>query len=132
MSDSLFKQLGVLIKSAVSQAGSDVGGVKMTTVQGLKEAMKTDPDLVVLDVRSAAELCQNLGCLDNVINIPVNELRHRIGELEHHRDNDVYVICASGARSLSASAMLARAGYRSINVQGGMSAWRRAYGQSGR
>lgn len=38
-------------------------------------------------------------------------------------DEDVYVICRSGGRSLKATAFLAQSGFDPINVLGGMGAW---------
>jgi rhodanese-related sulfurtransferase len=70
--------------------------------------------------------------LKGVINIPVNDIRHRIHDLEQHRDRDIHVICASGSRSMVAAAMLAGAGFRSVNVKGGMSSWRRRFGKQDR
>ena len=38
-------------------------------------------------------------------------------------DEDVYVICRSGGRSLKATAYLAQYGFDPVNVLGGMGAW---------
>ena len=38
-------------------------------------------------------------------------------------DEDVYVICRSGGRSLKATAYLQQYGFDPINVLGGMGAW---------
>lgn len=44
------------------------------TVQLLKEKMKSDSTLIILDVRMPHELTGELGQIEGVINIPVQEL----------------------------------------------------------
>ena len=41
-------------------------------------------------------------------------------------DEDVYIICRSGGRSLRATAYLQDAGFDPVNVIGGMGAWQDA------
>ena len=50
-------------------------------------------------------------------NIPVDELRQRLGEIE--KDRPVYVICQSGLRSYIASRILMGNGYDAYNFAGG-------------
>ena len=52
----------------------------------------------------------------------------RLGEVrsELPRDEPVYVICASGNRSLAAADFLAGAGIQAYSVAGGTGAWTRA------
>ena len=69
------------------------------TVQELKKLMKDDSTLVILDVRTPAELVGPLGKIDNVINIPIQELESRVGELIKFKDKEIAVICRSGNRS---------------------------------
>lgn len=69
----------------------------------------------VLDVRSPNEL-QN-GQYPNAINIPVNDLRQRLNELDK---NQAYIIsCASGARSYIAERILKQKGFTVANLDGG-------------
>lgn len=57
--------------------------------------------------------------------IPLGELTRRADELP--KDKPVYLICASGNRSMTAAELLQRAGFeRPINVRGGTGAWIRA------
>jgi len=56
--------------------------------------------------------------------IPLADVVARIGEIP--RDQPVYVICATGNRSLSAASYLARAGIDAWSVAGGTAAWARA------
>lgn len=73
---------------------------------------------VLLDVRTAAEYAQNR--IEGAVNIPVSELRTRIGEIP--KDSAVVVYCHSGMRSSAAARVLRRAGYEAHDL-GPRSAW---------
>jgi NADPH-dependent 2,4-dienoyl-CoA reductase/sulfur reductase-like enzyme/rhodanese-related sulfurtransferase len=70
----------------------------------------------LLDVREPAELA-----VENVpeaLNIPVGQLRARLGELP--RDREIDVICRSGQRAYLATRILLQHGFKARNVSGGM------------
>jgi len=90
------------------------------TVKELYSKIKTDSSIIILDVRTPQELSGHLGKIDNVINIPLQEIESRISELEKHRDKEIAVICRSGNRSHYATQFLNKNGYRAKNVLGGM------------
>lgn len=90
------------------------------TISELKEKMKTNPDLVILDVRTEAELNGPLGKIDGVIHIPVQELAHRIDELNEYKDSEIAVICRTQNRSGVACDMLRKNGFNVKRVLGGM------------
>lgn len=96
------------------------------SVAELKEQLKTDSLLVVLDVRTPAELESSLGKIDGVINIPLHELEGRLEELEIYRNNQIAVICRSGIRSGKATEILTKNGFNAKNVLGGMIEYRAA------
>ena len=93
------------------------------TVAELKEAMKMDTTLVILDVRTPPELEGNLGKIEGVINIPVQEFNNRISELDSMKNKTIAVICRSGNRSVSATKILNEYGFKAKNVKGGMRAY---------
>ncbi|MBK8944862.1 MAG: rhodanese-like domain-containing protein [Ignavibacteriae bacterium] len=95
------------------------------TVSELKEKMKTDKSLVILDCRTPQELTSELGQIDGVINIPVQVLDQEINKLEKYKNNNIAVICRSGNRSVFATKMLQAKGYKAKNVLGGMIAYRK-------
>jgi len=95
------------------------------TVQDLKKLMKDDSTLVILDVRTPAELVGPLGKIDNVINIPIQELENRAGELREYKDKEIAVICRSGNRSNTGTKILREQGYKAKNVLGGMIEYRK-------
>jgi len=70
----------------------------------------------LLDVREPAELA-----VENVpgaINIPIGQLRARLGEFP--RDREILVICRSGQRAYYATRMLLQNGFKARNLAGGM------------
>lgn len=78
--------------------------------------------VVVIDVREPFEYVT--GHVPGAALIPMSQLPTRTAELP--RTAPVYVICASGNRSLAAAHYLARAGIDAWSVAGGTSAWARA------
>ena len=89
------------------------------TVDTLATA-RADGSLVV-DVREPHEYVT--GHVPGAVLMPVGEVQARRGELP--KDRRVYVICASGNRSLRVTNALRLDGYDAWSVQGGTSAWAR-------
>ena len=89
------------------------------------EKYKSDSALVVLDVRTERELLGSLGKLDRVINIPVQVLESRIGELSKYKESEIAVICRTGNRSDLATDILRAKGFNAKNVLGGMAEYRK-------
>lgn len=83
-----------------------------------------DSTLVLIDVRTPQELVGPLGHIEGVINIPVQELTQRIGELEQFKDKEIAIICRTGNRSGVATNILNQQGYNAKNVVGGMTQYR--------
>jgi rhodanese-related sulfurtransferase len=95
------------------------------TVDQLREMMRNDSNLVLLDVRNPYELeDKSLGHIDGVLNIPVQELEKRLSELDEFKDKDIAVICRSGRRSGTATDLLVKNGFNAVNVLGGMVQYR--------
>jgi rhodanese-related sulfurtransferase len=77
---------------------------------------------VVIDVREPFEYVE--GHVPGARLMPLGQLPSRVGDLP--RNVAVYVVCASGNRSLSAAGFLAAAGIDAWSVAGGTGAWIRA------
>lgn len=73
----------------------------------------------LLDVREDEEWAA--GHAPRATHIPLGELGARTAELPV--DREIYVICRSGVRSERAARALNGAGWRAINVAGGMQDW---------
>lgn len=79
--------------------------------------------ITLLDVREPAELTGDLGKAEDIVHIPLGELRARVEEVP--RDKPVVCICRSGRRSAQACAILEKAGVAEVaNSAGGMIRWR--------
>lgn len=80
-------------------------------------------EAVLIDVREPDEWAE--GHVAGATHIPLGELPSRLADVP--RDRDVLLFCRSGHRSGTATALLRGQGYaRALNVEGGITAWRRA------
>ena len=70
----------------------------------------------LLDVREPVELA--LEQVPGAVNIPLGQLRLRLGELP--RDRDILIICRSGQRAYLATRILLQHGFTARNLSGGM------------
>lgn len=98
-----------------------LGYVAMNVAEGLSETIQWHelPEAlaqgkILLDVRNEGEL-QN-GAFKDALNIPLNDLRCRLAELDHEKE---YVVsCHSGLRSYLAERILKQAGFHVQNLDG--------------
>lgn len=98
------------------------GAYRDASVADLEQAL---PEIgLLLDVRTPKEF--EGGHVPGARLIPVGEIAARIGELEPHRGEEIWVICQSGARSARAAALLRDRGMKVVNVLGGTAAWKAA------
>ena len=75
----------------------------------------------LLDVRTPDEY--SLGSLPGAVNIPLDELRSRLGELE--REKHYVVICAVGVRAYLAARILSNNAFPQVSIYpGGMTYYR--------
>jgi len=103
---------------------------RVISVDQLHDKIISDSTLVILDVRAPEELTGPLGKLDNVINIPLQELESRLSELEKFKDQEIAVICKIGKRSAAATDFLLQNGFNAVNIQGGMVEYRAKIGNN--
>lgn len=71
---------------------------------------------VLVDVRTPEEFSS--GSIQNAINIPVDELSSRLGELDSSKK--LVVFCRSGNRSSRAKSILEEAGFKNVINGGGV------------
>ena len=105
-------------KDPVNMAGFMIDNIS----RGLKQwhladaaDLPRDGSVTLLDTRTVGEYSR--GHIDGFKNIPVDELRKRIGEIE--KGKPVYVICQSGLRSYIATRILEGHGFEAYNFAGG-------------
>lgn len=73
-------------------------------------------EVCLVDVRTPEEYA--LGTIDGAVNIPLDDLRGRLGEID--KDSNVIVFCAVGLRGYLAQRILLGRGYRRVrNLAGG-------------
>jgi rhodanese-related sulfurtransferase len=90
--------------------------------QELKRRLDAGERLTILDVREPWEIA--IAGLPGTLNIPLQEVPARLGELD--RNADLVVMCHSGGRSRRAAEFLSARGFsRVANLSGGIDAWSR-------
>jgi rhodanese-related sulfurtransferase len=97
-------------------------GINNVSAQQLKDVIdKSHIELV--DVRTPAEY--NQGHVSEAINLPLQQLTsEQLEKKIQNKNAPVYLICASGNRSLWASINLKKWGFTNVNnVSGGMMMW---------
>lgn len=75
-----------------------------------------------LDVREDFELAT--GSIENSVQIPLNQLREKLGELP--KDKVIYIYCQVGARGYNAARILMQAGFNVKNLDGGYKTYKHA------
>ena len=105
-------------KDPVNMAGFMIDNLS----KGLKQwhlrdvpQLPRDGSVTLLDTRTVEEYSS--GHIEGFVNIPVDELRERIGEIQAGKP--VYVICQSGLRSYIAARILEGHGFETYNFAGG-------------
>ena len=78
-------------------------------------ALRQDENAFLLDSRTPGEYAR--GYAEGFVNIPLDKIRERIGEIPSGKR--VYVMCQSGLRSYIACRMIEQLGYQCYNFSGG-------------
>ncbi len=106
-------------KDPVNMAGYMIENIKNGVVKQWyyeeDETLPRDGSVTLLDTRTPMEY--SMGHAKGFINIPVDELRERISELD--KSKPVYIMCQSGLRSYIASRILMGNGFDAYNFAGG-------------
>ena len=117
--------IGAVLMAAASAywymlPGENEGEYGDVTVELARELIQEKPSLVILDVRTDGEYRD--GHIEGAVNIPVNELEGRLGELE--KEDETLVYCRTGNRSGTAVGILKENGYEKIfHMDKGITAW---------
>ncbi len=106
-------------KDPVNMAGYVIENVRSGLVRQYHwhdvEALPRDGSVILLDTRTPAEYGR--GHIEGAVNLPLDELRERLPELE--RGKPIYVNCHSGLRSYLACRILMQNGFECYNLSGG-------------
>ena len=115
----------VLSALAVTAAVHAEETARVTQGALLERIQKTDPSVIILDVRSPEEFAA--GHVPGAINIPHTHLPARISAIPSSTDKDVVVYCEIGVRAEKAAASLRDNGFtRLMHLDGDMKQWREA------
>jgi len=106
-------------KDPVNMAGFMIDNIANGTLKQWHlsdiDNLPKDSSVTLLDTRTVGEYRR--GHIEGFVNIPVDELRERIGEIETGKP--VYVICQSGLRSYISTRILEGYGFEAYNFAGG-------------
>ncbi len=87
----------------------------------LNDMIRSKESFQLIDVRNPDEIVKE-GKIENAINIPLDDLRGRIGELD--KQHPVYIYCAKGLRGYIASKILEHNHFEKVtNISGGFNVW---------
>jgi rhodanese-related sulfurtransferase len=104
----------------VSPADGAEPGMQSIAADELQRRLEGGVAPFLLDVREPEEL--SYGAIAGSVNIPMEEVEHRLSELP--TDREIVVICHLGQRSAYVTKRLNALGYdRAVNLRGGMDAW---------
>jgi len=106
-------------KDPVNMAGFVAENIKNGVVKQFYyediSSLRKREDVILLDTRTPFEYMR--GRADGFINIPLDDLRERVGELD--KAKKIYVMCQSGLRSYLATRILMQNGFDAYNFAGG-------------
>ena len=106
-----------------AQNNSNKSGIELTISTTAFSAAVTQSGAQILDVRTASEY--QSGHIANALQanwLDPKEFKNRTQHLD--KSKMIYIYCQSGGRSASAQAALMDAGFKVVNLEGGMSNWR--------
>ncbi|TBL76378.1 rhodanese-like domain-containing protein [Paenibacillus thalictri] len=110
----------VLLVWFVYSRFAGVRGLKNLQPDQFQDALKRDPNHILIDVHEPGEVQQ--GRIAGAINIPLSQMKQRAGEIPAGKS--VYLYCRSGMRSKLAARILQKRGFRELaHLQGGILSW---------
>jgi NADPH-dependent 2,4-dienoyl-CoA reductase/sulfur reductase-like enzyme/rhodanese-related sulfurtransferase len=113
-------------KDPVNMAGFVAAGLvrgehpQIDVETAVAAAARGERERVLVDVRTPPEYAA--GHIPGAVNVPVDELRSRLGELP--RDRDLAVYCQVGQRGYLATRILTQSGFPAANLSGGYKTYR--------
>ncbi len=102
-------------KDAVNFAGMIAANVMRGDARFVHWENMDGTDSLIVDVRGPSEF--RAGHIEGALNIPLDNLRSRIGELP--RDREIWTYCLVGQRSYYAARILAQRGFNVKTISGG-------------
>jgi len=98
--------------------------VEMIDITQLKSQLDAEEDILLLDVRSAADYIGEQGHIAQSTLLPLEELKQRVSTIEDYRSKPVVTICRTDRRSSEAYKILSDLGFENVKVaRMGMTDW---------
>jgi rhodanese-related sulfurtransferase len=93
------------------------------TPDELEQLIRTDPSMVILDVREPKELA-TFGRIHRSVNIELGQLTRKLKDISSLKDTPIAVVCQTGGRSADAAQILMKNGFRTVyNLREGVLGW---------
>ncbi|HPQ07709.1 MAG TPA: rhodanese-like domain-containing protein [Bacteroidia bacterium] len=120
MKSIILKSTLTTLLSVVFFACAQNANFKTVSPQEFQKLL-SDKNTILVDVRTAEEVSE--GKIPNAINIDFysNTFEQEISKLD--KNKTILVYCRSGRRSAGAAEVLAKKGYKVVNLDGGISNW---------
>lgn len=110
------------MSSTTSSTSTTFASSTVIDAVGLRSRLEGADAPRVLDVRTPAEF--ETSHVPGSYSVPLATLKEHAGELRRHLDEDVVLVCRSGARARQAGEVLSGVGLPGLRVlEGGMNAW---------
>jgi uncharacterized membrane protein YdjX (TVP38/TMEM64 family) len=96
----------------------------MIDIPAFRQRLDTEKNLLVLDVRTPEDFVGEQGHIEEAVNIPVEDLQQRMGEIGNYLEQPVAIVCRTDKKSAKAALLLTEEGFADVHiVRGGMTKW---------
>jgi rhodanese-related sulfurtransferase len=95
---------------------------KSTVPSEASELLKNSKEVFLLDVRTDNEFSQER--IKGATLIPLHVLSESLSKLDKVKNKTIIVYCRSGNRSVGASRILSKNGFKPLNLKGGINLWK--------
>lgn len=85
------------------------GSYKTVYSSESKDIIKTEKNIIILDVRSQSEY--NSGHIQGAVSIPYTDINEKAGQIIPDKQTKILVYCQNGSRSIIAAKKLVKLGY---------------------
>lgn len=114
-------------KTATAKNSTAIPTIRELNVQETRALLNANRNTLLIDVRTNAEYDGPLGHVEGSILLPLQDIDKWSSKYEDYQNEEVVLICRSGARSMRAATVLKEKGFQKlVNVKGGMIAWNKA------
>ncbi len=97
----------------------DLGTIREISYRELKELIKTNTEIEIVDIRSPQEYAENK--IRFAINIPLYDLKKEASKLLKDKNKTIILYCQHGSRSKKAYEILENQGYTNLySLRGGI------------